>query len=111
MEIIASILSALSAAGGAVGGAMTVGRWLVVYLRARSRDQKAGKILQWLRALGAASEAEVRRLVDEWDPPFEVSPAVRTELVLLLTNLVRTSRLHSTQGTPLSSYLRCERLI
>lgn len=26
-------------------------------------------------------------------------------------NLERTSRFHSTQGTPLSSYLRCDRLI
>jgi serine/threonine protein kinase len=111
MEYILSILSALSAAGGAVGGAMTVGRWLVSYIRDRNRNRKAGEVLQWLRAIGAANEAEVRRLVVDWDPPYSVTPEVREELVLLLTNLVRTSRFHTTQGTPLSSYLRCERLI
>jgi hypothetical protein len=45
------------------------------------------------------------------EPPYEVAPGVRDELALLLINLVRTSRYHTTQGTPLSSYLRCDRLI
>jgi serine/threonine protein kinase len=111
MEIIFSILSALSSAGGAIGGAVTVGQWLVGYLRAHNRDRKAGDVLQWLRALGATSEVDVRQLVADWDPPYPVTPALRDELTLLLTNLVRTSRFHTTQGTPLSSYLRCERLI
>src|SRR5204863_3393520 len=45
------------------------------------------------------------------NPPTPVGAEVRTELGDLLTNLVRGARFHTTQGTPLSSYLRCERLI
>lgn len=44
-------------------------------------------------------------------PAVPVSPATRDELATLLTNLTRTCRFHTTHGTPLSAYLRNERLI
>jgi serine/threonine protein kinase len=111
MESIQTILTALSAAVSATTGAVTVGQWLVGYLRQQNRHRKATEVLQWLHNLGSASDGDVRRLVADWQPPTPLSDEVREELILLLTNLVRTSRFHSTQGTPLSSYLRCERLI
>jgi hypothetical protein len=111
MELINSILSALSAAAGAAGGTITVGRWLVDYLRARTRDKRTSEVLKFLHDLGTLREADVQELVKNWRPPSPVDAATRAELALLLTNLVRGARFHTTQGTPLSSYLRCERLI
>ena len=61
--------------------------------------------------LGTVSEAEVHYLVKNWEPPQPVPTAVGDELAQLLTNLVRGFRFHTTQGTPLSSDLRGERLI
>src|SRR5947208_2125643 len=110
MELICNILSALSAAAGAVGGTVSVGQWLVGYLRARTRDRRQAEVLQFLHDLGCVTDTEVRELIDGWDPPAPLASAVRAELILLLTNLVRGARFHTTQGTPLSSYLRCERL-
>src|SRR4051794_16201319 len=111
MEPIQIILTAISTAAGVASGAVTVGPWLVAYLREVNRNRRASEVLQWLHNLGSLCETDVRRLVADWQPRVPVAPAVRAELVLLLTNLIRTSRFHSTQGTPLSSYLRCDRLI
>ena len=111
MELIGAILAAFSTAAGAAGGTVTVGRWLVSYLRARTRERRTAEVLKFLYDLGCVREAEVQELVKNWRPTTPVDPAVRTELTLLLTNLVRGARFHTTQGTPLSSYLRCERLI
>jgi serine/threonine protein kinase len=57
------------------------------------------------------TDAAVEDLVRNWKPPAPVPAGVRAELTLLLTNLVRGARFHTTHGTPLSSYVRCERLI
>ena len=111
MELIGAILTALSSAAGAAGGTVTVGRWLVSYLRARTRERRTAEVLKFLHDLGCVREAEVQELVKNWQPATPVDPAVRVELTLLLTNLVRGARFHTTQGTPLSSYLRCERMI
>lgn len=111
IQSIQAILSAVSATAGAVTTTVAVSGWLVNYLRRLNRNRKANEVLQWLKDLGSLSEADVRRVVDAWDPPTRVSKEVREELIQLLANLVRTSRFHSTQGTPLSSYLRCDRLI
>ncbi len=111
MELIVSILTALTTAGSAIGGTLTVGQWLVSYIRAQTREKRSGEVLKFLHDLGCVSEADVRELVNHWRPPTPVAPAVRVELTLLLSNLVRGARFHTTQGTPLSSYLRCERLI
>ncbi len=111
MDLIVGILSALTTAGSAIGGTITVGQWLVNYIRAHTRDRRSSEVFQFLHDLGCVSEAEVRELINNWRPPTPVARAVREELTLLLSNLVRGARFHTTQGTPHSSYLRCERLI
>ena len=67
--------------------------------------------MRFLNDIAGASDAQVRRLVAEWKAPAGVTPAARQELADLLVNLTRGARFHTTQGTALSSYLRCERLI
>jgi serine/threonine protein kinase len=67
--------------------------------------------MEMVRSLGAMSETKVRQLVAGWKPKPGVLPETREELTGLLQNLVRGARFHTTQGTPLSAYLRCERLI
>jgi serine/threonine protein kinase len=111
MQAIVEILSALASAGALAGGTLSVGQWLVTYLRSRAREKHTAEILKFLHDLGCANETEVQRLVKNWEPPVSVAPALREELAQLLTNLARGARFHTTQGTPLSSYLRCERLI
>jgi eukaryotic-like serine/threonine-protein kinase len=111
MELITGILTALSTAARAVSGSLAVGQWLVNYIRTCTREKRAADVLTFLHDLGCVNEAEVQTLVKNWKPPTPVSDEVRGELTALLTNLVRGARFHTTQGTPLSSYLRCERLI
>ena len=111
MELVFNILAALSTTAGAVQGSVAVGQWLVSYIRKTTRDKRTAEVLKFLHELGTVSEAEVHYLVKNWEPPQPVPTAVRDELAQLLTNLVRGARFHTTQGTPLSSYLRCERLI
>src|SRR5262249_29745236 len=108
---ITGILQAVSGLYQAARGAVSLGQAVVAYLRKRAREQKTADVLKFLHDLGCATENEVRRLVADWDPPGPCTPEAKEELAGLLTNLVRGARFHNTQGTPLSSYLRCERLI
>ncbi len=111
MEIIGAILSAISAAPAVVKGTISASQWLVNYIRSRTREQRKAEVMKFLHDLGCVSETEIQELVKSWRPAVAVPAAMRVELTLLLTNLVRGARFHTTQGSPLSSYLRCERLI
>jgi len=75
------------------------------------RNAPARQVLKTLHDLGCLNEGAVRTLVRQWRPAVPVSPATRNEMATLLTNLTRTCRFHTTHGTPLSAYLRNERLI
>lgn len=111
MESLLPILQAVSYAASTAGSAVAFGPAVVKYLRDFWRPKKSADVLKFLHDLGAASDAQVRKLVAEWDAPGGVTPAAKGELADLLVNLVRGARFHTTQGTALSSYLRCERLI
>jgi len=111
MEALITILKTFSVAVGATQGTITVGQWLVNYLKTRTKDKRSAEVLQFLQELGCTGDKQVQELVRNWSPPTPVAASVRDELTLLLTNLVRGARFHTTQGTALSSYLRCERLI
>ncbi|HVK08562.1 MAG TPA: serine/threonine-protein kinase [Gemmataceae bacterium] len=111
MDVIVGILTAFGSAVQATKGAIFVGQWLTGHIRERMRLADTAKVLKALRDLGCLSDADVRGLVENWKPDPPVGQDIRNELVALLTNLVRGARFHTTQGTPLSSYLRCERLI
>lgn len=110
MELLAGILLDFSAAI-TTQAVVSVGGWLTAALRERMRDAPARRVLQTLHDLGCLNEGAVRTLVRQWRPAIPVSPAMRNELAILLTNLTRTCRFHTTHGTPLSAYLRNERLI
>jgi hypothetical protein len=110
MELV-DILAALSSTVGTIQGSVTVGHWLVGYIRRWTQDKRTAEVLEFLHKLGMVSKEEIQGLVKNWEPSRSVSPALRAELTELLTNLVRGARFHTEQGTPLSSYLRCERLI
>jgi serine/threonine protein kinase len=110
VEFIADILANLGTAL-ATHATVSVGGWLVGFVRGRMRDAPAERILQTLRDLGCRDEKTVRILVRQWRPPVPVSADTRAELVDLLTNLTRNCRFHTTHGTLNSGYLRNERLI
>jgi hypothetical protein len=111
MELIAAILSAFSAAPAVIKGSITAGQWLVNYIRTRTCEARKTEVLKYLHDLGSVSDSEVQQLVKNWQPSAAIPAAVREELTSLLTNLCRGARFHTTQGTPLSAYLKCERLI
>lgn len=86
-------------------------QWVVGFIRGRLRVEPTAKVLKTLHDLGCQSDAAVREMVQNWKPADPVSSSEREQLATLLANLVRGARFHTTQGTPLSSYLRSERLI
>ena len=111
MDILFTLLHEFGAATGAITGAVTCAGYLVRFLRQRARGQKTTEVLAFFKQLGVKTEADVRAAVDAWDMPKGFTGENRAEMIGLLTNLVRGARFHSTQGTPLSSYLKCEHLI
>lgn len=111
MEHITAILAFIGTTAKAATDSYVLALTIVTYLRNKARKEKTTKALKFLRDLGCASDAEVKALVERWEAPHGFTAEQRGELVVLLTNLVRGARFHSTQGTPLSSYLRCERLL
>ncbi|MBN9517562.1 serine/threonine protein kinase [bacterium] len=108
---LSSILQAIAAAVSVVKGSVSVAGVVTKHLRDWARTQRTAKVLAFVRQLGLLNDADVRAAVKNWDAPKGITDEDRRELAALLTNLVRGARFHSTQGTPLSSYLRCERLI
>ncbi len=111
MDVIANILGPIGTVAQAIGGTYTVASLLTSYLRDWARTQKTVRVLAFMEQLGLVSETEVREAVKNWNAPKIFTPAQKEELTDLLINLVRGARFHSTNGTPLSSYLRCAHLI
>jgi hypothetical protein len=111
MELIPEILAAFAGTVGTAASALTIGQWLVGYLRDVGRRRTTAQVLAYLRALGLLSEAAIAQAIKDWKPASAVTPEAKAELQQLLVNLVRGARFHTTKGTPRSAYLRCERLI
>lgn len=123
MELLVQILGAVSAGFGVVKGA--VGIYPVVEKWIRDRMKKPaddiipltvapvdpGKVTQFLKDIGAATEADVERALAKWSAPTGFTDAQRKELTALLKNLVRGGRFHSTNGTRLTNYLTAEKLL
>jgi hypothetical protein len=113
MADLVSLLQYLATAVTTAKGGFSTYAWLVSYLRKRGHEKRADEIKRWLDELGCLTEAGIRQLVEGWaaDHPNALSGEQREELIGLLVNLSRGARFLSTNGTPRSSYLRCERLI
>lgn len=110
MDLVSDILIEFAKPAARHAG-VTVYQWVVGYIRSRLRGEPTPRVLRALHELGCQSDEAVRELVRNWKPADPVTPADREQLANLLANLVRGARFHTTQGTPLSSYLRSERLI
>lgn len=111
MDILFNFLHQFGAATGAVAGGVSCASLLIKYLRDRARTQKTSQVLAFVKQLGLTTEADVKAAVESWAMPKGFTEENRNEMIGLFGNLVRGARFHSTQGTPLSSYLKCERLI
>lgn len=111
MSILFTFLQQFGAATGAITGTVSCATYLVRFLRNRARGQKSAEVLTFFKQLGVKTEADVRAAVENWEMPKGFTEENRNEMLGLLTNLVHGARFHSTQGTPLSSFLRCEHLI
>lgn len=111
MDIITSIIAPIGSIAGAISGSYAVANILIEQLRKRGRNKKTAEVLEFLEQLGLQSEADVRQAVGKWSAPEAFTDENKEELIGLLINLTRGARFHSTQGTALSSYMRCERLI
>ena len=111
MNVLVSLLQQFGSAVGPATGTVTCALYLVAFLRKWSRSRKSSHVLTVLKELGLKTETDVRTAVASWEMPAGFTEEHRKEMIGLLTNLVRGVRFHSTQGSPLSSFLRCEQLI
>jgi serine/threonine protein kinase len=109
--IITNILAPIGMVTGAITGTISVGNLVVSQIRKWAQSRKKKEILEFIKQLGLKSEADVRAAVDAWDMPKAFTEDHRNDLVKLLVNLTRGARFHSTQGTALSSYLKCQHLL
>lgn len=110
MDELRLLLQSLAAAASAVSSGISLGGFVLAYLRRKAREDRAQQLHRWLEDLGCLSEAAVRSLVEDWAAGQpSLSEAQREELIGLLINLTRGARFLSSHGTPKSSYLRCER--
>jgi serine/threonine protein kinase len=110
MDLVGGIL--LQIAGGAAAQA---GRglyvWLKQYINDAFKDKSEAAIVQALESIGNLADSDIRKRVDELTKLKKLSVDQAEELTALLINLARGTRFHTTQGTPRSSFLRCERLL
>jgi serine/threonine protein kinase len=111
MEPLNTLLQACAAAVSLVQGGWNACQWMVSWIRKTMRDSRTRDVLRFLHDLGALSESDVRKVIGDWARNVSLTDTQRDELTTLLSNLTRGARFHTTQGTPVSSYLRCERLI
>ena len=108
---IPGLLSVISAGAGALTGTYGVASIVIAHLRDYGKNRKAGEVLKFLQDLGLKTETDVRLAVDNWKAPKGFTGEHKDELMALLTNLVKSARFHSTNGTPVSSVLRSAQLI
>jgi hypothetical protein len=126
MEVIAQILGAVSAGVGITRGAIALYPILAKYIRGKTTVKAVydnegeivelipvnpGKVTHFLNLLGLATEVDVEKAMANWSSPPGFTDDQRSELTVLLKNLVRGAKFHSTHGTRLSNYLTAEKLI
>jgi serine/threonine protein kinase len=100
-------------AGGIVGqvGA-SVYRWFTGYFKRSVGNLKSADIKSLLSQLGTMTPQTVVKLVQQQlGANKQISDDQRAELVNVLIHLTKGARTLTTQGSPRSSYLRCEKLI
>jgi hypothetical protein len=111
VDIINGILAPIGAVTGAIGGTYTVANILIEQLGKRWRNKRASEVAAFLKELGLQTDKDVRLAVETWPAPKGFTREDKEELITLLTNLVRSARFHSTNGTPLGGVLRSAQLI
>ena len=111
MDVFTTIFAVFTTATGVISGGTTCANVVAPWLRKWSRERKTSEIAAFLHQLGLKSEGDIKAAVGGWEMPKGFTDAHRDEMIDLLTRLTRGLRFHSTQGTPLSAYVRCERLI
>ena len=108
-----SLLSFLAAAGTIIS--LCKGSYdiygIAIKLLDKLRTSPGATVLAFLNDLGCRSDADIRQLVERWDPPTPLPPDKREELIALLLNLAHGARAQTTQGTPTSSFARCSDLL
>lgn len=127
VELLAQILSAVGAGLGVVKVVYPTVAKIVRDMLKKSDLNKNGidaevidlelapvdpsKLMQFVRDLGLATEADVKQAMAKWKAPDGFTDAQRKELTALLMNLVSGAKFHSTHGTKLSNYLSAEKLL
>jgi serine/threonine protein kinase len=110
MDLLGSILTAV-AGGAAAQAGRSLYDWLKQYLSDTFKDRSESQILRALEDIGNLAASDIRKRVDEFSRLKRLPADQAEELTALLINLAHGTRFHTTQGTPRSSFLRCERLL
>lgn len=111
MDVITSLIAPVGTIASAIGGTYTIANILIEHLGKRWKNKKASEVMAFLKELGLKTDKDVRQAVDNWSEPQHFTRQHKEELITLLTNLVRSARFHSTNGTPVSSVMRSAQLI
>jgi serine/threonine protein kinase len=111
MDIINNLIAPIGTVFGAITGTYSVANILITQLRTMSENHKVSEVAAFLNELGMKSDVDVRAAVESWPAPKGFTKEDKEELIILLSNLVRSARFHSTNGTPLRSVLRSAQLI
>jgi serine/threonine protein kinase len=85
--------------------------WLKNYFTTKGQQLKSPQVLELLAQVGDAAPADVAKLVDNFAKQVHLSDAQRQELRELLIRMVHGAKKLNSEGTPRSSYLRCEKLL
>jgi hypothetical protein len=110
MDIVSSILMSIVGGAGAQAGHSLYSR-VKQWFNDSFKDNREIKIIQALESIGNWADNDIRKRVDEF-AQLKKLPADQTEeLSALLINLAHGTRFHTTNGTPRSSFLHCDRLL
>jgi serine/threonine protein kinase len=111
VDIIAGIIEPMGTLLGTSVSTYTVANILIEHLGKRWKNKKASEVQAFLKELGLKTDKDVRIAVENWSPPPGFTRQNKDELIALLTNLVRSARFRSTNGTASNSVLRSAELI
>jgi serine/threonine protein kinase len=110
MDLLGTIL--MSAVGGlATGAGQNLYHWMKHSLNELFKDKREKDVVKALGEIGNLADIDIRKRVNEFARLKKLPADKIEELTTLLINVAHGSRFHTTNGTPHSSFLNCERLL
>lgn len=113
MDVLYQILKIVADLGPLAGWAATQFPAVKKAVQGLCKDRSAKDIAEMLRSLGATTDDQIRKLVENWNAGLtqSFSEAESEELIALLINLTNGARFLTTHGNVRSSVLRSHTML